>query len=316
MASETNGAVANRDSWKDRTWVLWLVFTLLLALFLRGPELLSQVWGNTGMTMLARGLTAAPEGATQAELLLRRAVAHAPENRSAWRGLGLALAAQGEDDEAIAAWRSGGLSAKELRDQWYYMGLAYETSEQWEEALRAYEQAVEIRDLTDVDQSDPYYRMGMIYHRKLAPPQLENALAAYEAALAADDFSTTKEAADCHYRRGEILRWQEANPDEYIAEYQQAIALDPRHTLARIWLGTSYYTRDGDAARAEAEIRQALELDPQNHYAKKWAYVHLGDIHRQEGWVDEALVLYKQALEIDPEFEAAHKRLLWLSEGE
>ena len=73
-----------------------------------------------------------------------------------------------------------------------------------------------------------------------------------------------------------------------------------------------YYARDKDVAMAEAEIRQALELSPQN----KWAYVHLGGIYRQEGWIEEAAAMYQQALEIDPEFEAAQRELQALKDSE
>ena len=140
------------------------------------------------------------------------------------------------------------------------------------------------------------------------PRQLEKALAFYEAALAADDFSSKSEAADCHYKRGEVLRWQKADPDEYIAEFQQAIEFDPRHPWAHILLGLSIYERDKDATMAEAELLEALELAPQN----KWAYYHLGEIYRQEERTGEAVAMCERALEIDPTFEAAQKRLVAL----
>jgi len=235
----------------------------------------------------------------------------------------------------VAAWRAGGISAQQLieageearnakryeealrwygraarlephrGDPWYYAGLAREGMERWEEALAAYERAVAVGSFTGVHCSSPYYRMGVIYQWRLEPRQLDAALAAYESAIETDDFSANWEAADCHYKRGEILLWKGADPDEYIREFQQAIELNPRHDWAHIRLGFAYYARDRDAVRAETEIRQAIALSPRN----KWAYYHLGEVYRQEGRTNEARAMYEKALEIDPEFEAAQKRL-------
>jgi len=162
-----------------------------------------------------------------------------------------------------------------------------------------------VGSFTGVHCSSPYYRMGVIYQWRLEPRQLDAALAAYESAIETDDFSANWEAADCHYKRGEILLWKGADPDEYIREFQQAIELNPRHDWAHIRLGFAYYARDRDAVRAETEIRQAIALSPRN----KWAYYHLGEVYRQEGRTNEARAMYEKALEIDPEFEAAQKRL-------
>jgi len=239
------------------------------------------------------------------------------------------------DRRAVAAWRAGGISAQQLikageaarkarryeealewyrravrlephrGDPWYYAGLAWEGMERWEEALAAYERAVAVGSFTGVHHSSPYYRMGVIYQWRLEPRQVDAALAAYEAAIEADDFSANWEAADCHYKRGEILQWKGAKPDEYIREFQRAIELNPRHDWAHIRLGLAYYARDRDAIAAEAEIRQAIALSPRN----KWAYYHLGEVYRQEGRLDEAKAMYEKALEIDPNFEAARRQL-------
>ncbi len=145
----------------------------------------------------------------------------------------------------------------------------------------------------------------MIYQWRLEPRQVDAALAAYEAALEVPRFNSPRERADCHYRRGEILWWQGADPDAYIAEYERAIELDPEFTSAHILLGVAFYAREQDATLAEASVRHALELSPKN----KWAYYYLGEIRRQEGHVEEAVAMYQRALALDQDFEAAQKRL-------
>ncbi|MCR4408480.1 MAG: tetratricopeptide repeat protein [Anaerolineae bacterium] len=257
-----------------------------------------------------------------AEALPLTALRPAEQMVRQWQAAGLTaqdFIARGEEErqakqyqEALrwyerATWLEPGLG-----DGWYYIGLAYEGLEQWKEALGAYEQAIETGSFASVHRSSPPYRLGAIYQWRLEPRQTDAALAAYEAAIATNDFSADWEAADCHYKRGEILWWQGSNPDEYIAAYKRAIALNPQHASAHMLLGVAYYTRDKDVAMAETEIRRAIELSPQN----KWAYYHLGEIYRQEGRMDEARAMYEQALEIDPQFEAAKGRLEALSNSD
>ncbi|MBC7251541.1 MAG: tetratricopeptide repeat protein [Anaerolineae bacterium] len=232
-----------------------------------------------------------------------------------WKEAGLTaqdFIARGEEErkakryeEALAWYERAARLEPGLGDPWYYTGLAYEGLEQWVAALESYQRAIDMGSFTAVHRSSPYYRLGVIYQWRLESRQADAALAAYEAAIEADDFSADWEAADCHYKRGEILWWKKADPDEYIAEYQRAIELNPKHASAHILLGVAYYARDKDVAAAEAEIRQAIELSPQN----KWTYYHLGEIYRQEGRTDEARAMYEQALEIDPQFAAAQEKL-------
>jgi len=214
-------------------------------------------------------------------------------------------------EEAMAWYERAMRLEPGLGDPWYYAGLLYENQQQWLQALDAYERATASGCLRQVHRSSPRYRAGIIYQGRLDPRQPESALAAYEAALKPNDFSTVAEAADCHFRRGQVLRSQKADPSEYIAEFQQVVELDPRHTGAHILLGLAIYEQDKDASAAEAELFRALELAPQD----RWVYYHLGEIYRQEGRTGEATAMYKQALEIAPDFEEAQKRLATLGDG-
>lgn len=191
-----------------------------------------------------------------------------------------------------------------LSDPWYYIGLAYEGMGEWMDALEAYELAVNTDAFITVGRSSPYYRMGEIYQQQLVKQQVESALAAYEAAIKLGDFDNKWEISDCHYERGRILQQMGMNPAKYMAEYQRAIKMNPEHASAHVHLGLAYYTQYKDVERAEAEIKLAIELT-QN----KWAYYHLGEIYRQKGRKDEAKMMYKQALEIDPTFKMAQNRL-------
>ncbi len=250
-----------------------------------------------------------------AQLPALEALQSGPQIVEAWLRAGLTardFIRQGEEaqragryDEATAWYGRALRLAADLGDSWYKLGQLYEEQQQWPEALAAYQQASTAGRLDQTERSSVYYRMGLIYQTRLDPRQPEAALAAYQAALAADDFSSVADAADSHYRRGQLLREQGGNPDLYIAGFRQAIALNPRHVWAHILLGVAVYQQAGDAVEAETRLLQAIELAAQN----KWACYYLGEVYRQEGRSDEAAAMYRRALEIDPAFESARERL-------
>jgi tetratricopeptide (TPR) repeat protein len=208
-------------------------------------------------------------------------------------------------DEALAWYQRAIRLEPSLGDPWYYTGLLYEDLQRWSEALDAYQQASAEPRFNQVHRSSPYYQAGILSCRRLDPPQLDTALAALNVALAADDFGSVVEAADCHYWRGLVLRAQDASPEEILAEFQKAVSLDPKHAYAHFELGMSLYDTAHDASGAEAELLTALQLARHN----KRFYYQLGELYRWEGRVDEAATMYEQALIIDPEYKAARKGL-------
>jgi tetratricopeptide (TPR) repeat protein len=203
----------------------------------------------------------------------------------AWRQTGLTLqdflnrgeAAReaGQDSEAMAWYERAMWIEPQLSDPWYYVGRLYETDGQWQKALAAYEHALALDRSQQVGRSSSHFRMGVIYQRYLDPPQLEDALAAYQLALAAGDSTSRRDAAWVHARLGQVQ-----------------------------------YALDGHAAPAESEMLKALELAP----GDKWLWVILGDLHLQEGQVGQATAMFQRALEIDPNFEASQRRLDALQE--
>jgi tetratricopeptide (TPR) repeat protein len=231
-----------------------------------------------------------------------------------WEALGLTTASdfikigefarQGKLYERAQEWYERAKRIEpELGDTWYHIGLLYEDQQLWRRAIEAYEQAIASNNLRQVHHSNPFYRMGLIYQWQLN--QADDALAAYKTAIELNDFDTDKEAAECHYKRGEILWWTGGDPDEYIAEYQQAIELNPKHASAHILLAVAYYIRYKDVTMAENEIQEAMRLEPHN----PWAYLHLGDIYRQNGRETDACNTYRKVLQIAPDNRLAGEKL-------
>ncbi len=246
----------------------------------------------------------------------------AERTTDAWRGeaytqaqaIDTAKAAQaaGRPEEALVwLWRAVALQP-EVGDARYQLGLWYQELQLYPEAVRAFERALEIGDFERVSPSDPAYHAGLLYQSRLDPRDPARALALYDSALALNQFSTPAKLADCHYQRGEILRGEGHSIEEYIAVFEAAIASDPLHAWAHARLGYAYYQRDGNVAAAEAELEKAIALKPTD----RWLYVILGDIYRLEERREEARAEYDQALEIDPDFEAARSRLQAMDDGQ
>jgi tetratricopeptide (TPR) repeat protein len=186
----------------------------------------------------------------------------------------------------------------------------------WPQALDAYEKAISADRFRHVGRSNPHYREGVIYQWRLEPRQPDDALAAYEAALAIDQFSSPIDAAQTHYQYGYGLRERQTDvadtAGDYMAEFRRAVELNPKHVWAHIMLGIALHERDGGAAAAEDEFLTALGLEPDNTAA----LYHLGELYRQEGQTDRAVEMYERVLKIDPDFEAAKQALATLRGGE
>jgi superkiller protein 3 len=256
--------------------------------------------------------------------------------------LGFAYLAAGDPTAAAEAWQAAGLSAWEfievgdsmaqaqqqagaivwynralviqpgLADAWYALGLAYQQQEQWSDAINAYTAALEAETWQNVQPGDVYYRLGQIYQNAAASQDLEKALEMYAAALDSDAFSSETIRADVHYKRGEIYFWLGRRPSESMAEYRQAIALDPEHYWAHLRLGQALYQTYQDVDRAVVELQLAIDCWPSGP-SQKWPYRILGDIYQEAGMTTEAIAAYQEALRFDPQDEQVADKLAALS---
>jgi superkiller protein 3 len=196
--------------------------------------------------------------------------------RAAWAKAGITAqdliavgeaARQAERYEEALGWYERAMWVEPgLGDPWYYVGLVHEEQRLRLQALESYKCAISIDHFQLVHRSSVHYRSGEI----LGSQQVEFALREYELAIKINDFKTDWEAANSHYKRGNILRRLGASPEMVVAEYERAIDIYPEHV---------------------------------------WAYSRLGEIYEQEGRVEEAIVAYKRALSIDPDFGQLREKL-------
>ena len=88
--------------------------------------------------------------------------------------------------------------------------------------------------------------------------------------------------------------------DEGIAKYQKATEIDPNFAIAwNNWGAALHDEKKGD--EAIAKYRKALEIEP--NYALAWD--NWGDELYQGGKLDEAIAKFQKATEVDPDFAAA-----------
>jgi tetratricopeptide (TPR) repeat protein len=101
-----------------------------------------------------------------------------------------------------------------------------------------------------------------------------------------------------------FLDWNWASAQEH---FERAIALDPNYATAHHWYAEAYLIPMGQVDAAIAEARKAQELDPLSPAIA----TDLGKELYFGRRYDEAVIQFRHALELDPDFISAHN---WLSD--
>src|SRR5262249_55078260 len=112
--------------------------------------------------------------------------------------------------------------------------------------------------------------------------------------------------AAAHYNLGNALYAQNKR-DEAIAAYRKAIELDPKSAPAHNKLGCALHAKR-DLDGADSAYKKALDLDPKDSVA----YNKLGNALYAQNKRDEAIAAYRKAIELDPKLAMAHNKLAWL----
>jgi tetratricopeptide (TPR) repeat protein len=92
-----------------------------------------------------------------------------------------------------------------------------------------------------------------------------------------------------------------------IADYNEAIRLDPQYALAYNNRGNAYRAK-GDADRAIADYNRAIAIDPLPKSAKGTIniYNNRGNAYKAKGDIDHAIADYNEAIRLDPNFVDAY----------
>ncbi len=101
-----------------------------------------------------------------------------------------------------------------------------------------------------------------------------------------------------------IAQINNKNWNAAIANFREAVKLNPNYVLAHYFLGNAL-ARTGNFEMAEIHFRNAIQLQPD--YAA--AYNDLGNTLAAQGNPEEAMTHYKKAAEIKPDYVEAHINL-------
>jgi len=142
----------------------------------------------------------------------------------------------------------------------------------------------------DPGASEAWYRLGQVSELQ---EDLDEALVAYERALALGSFASTEGEAECHSRRGAIFglmnEWDRAE-----SEYASAAGLLPTVPAHHADLGWASYMCCGDTEKAETELFMAIELDAEYELP----YRRLIALYEGERRPERALAVADAAVEV------------------
>ncbi|MEA2956387.1 MAG: hypothetical protein QOJ58_1887 [Alphaproteobacteria bacterium] len=111
-----------------------------------------------------------------------------------------------------------------------------------------------------------------------------------------------KDLLSAYIQRGRFYTRRGDNWDQAIADFGEALRLDPRNVDALALHGVLTINR-GDAARAQAEMNEAIRLDPKSAIAHN----SIGFFHNTKGDYDRALAEINEAIRLEPKFGYAYK---------
>ena len=290
---------------------------------------------------LALGRNLASQGKQNSAITCyQRAIKQQPDLIEAVLALGELLTELGQIQQAIACYLHG-LKQQQHPELYFRLGNLYQAKQQWAQAALCYQKATQY----DAEHGAAYHQLAEILSHQ---QQWESAVAAYRQAIKFNpDFSWSYN--NLGYALIQLERWSEAIPvyqqaiklnPEFpwayynLAEahaqlkqwspavklYQQSIEIQQDLPQAQQKLGDALYQRSQeDRQQALSHFLLAIEQDPQNAEAYHRAlaidnrnlalYLKLGDLLAESGKLDEALVIYQMALEIQPKNSDVLERL-------
>ncbi len=173
----------------------------------------------------------------------------------------------------------------------YWLGEALNRQQQWEEAISAYQKAIELNsELNHFHQS--------LGDALVQVKRFEEAIACYQKAIELQpDFSWT------YHQLGNALSEQE-KWEEAVVAYCQAISLNPKFFGSYYKLGKIRF-QTGDIEEAVSWYRQAIAINPDAY----WLHYEMGDALSEKQQWRQAIKVYRQAIELEPNVDWLYPKL-------
>lgn len=200
-------------------------------------------------------------------------------------------------DKSLSWYQAAAAISPQTADTWYRIGLIYEDQQEYALATTAYQTALEKDSLLQVKIGDILFRVtaAEIKGVKSSDVEWDSVLIMLDSLLSEDAFSVPFHRIQTHYMRAEALRHLGNNIDA-ITEYEWVIAHRPNDFWSHTHLGWLVWQEYKNLDDAAMWLLKAIEIDPRS----KWGYRTLGDVYKEVGKDKAALVMYRNALMIDP----------------
>jgi len=195
--------------------------------------------------------------------------------------------AEGRPGEAETALRTIIDTYPQSPDAVHLLGLALLKQNRVEEAITAFQNAISLKD----DNPAFHHNLGLA---EMTAERFAEAEEAYRRAV-----ELNPNEASNFIGLGSALRKQEL-PEEAEVVMQEAVEKFPESFLALNELAMALEAL-GRANEAEKTFRLALDINEEPAL-----YFNLGNVHRDQRRIDEALAAYDRAIELKPDFAEAH----------
>lgn len=249
----------------------------------------AEAHNNLGLLLQAQ-----PDGRTEAMVEFSAALQAQPNLAEAHYNLALALMAEpARRPEAIAHLQEAVRFRPRFAEAYYQLGVIYQRSRQNQEALEAYDRALQIRP----ENPQTHYAEGTVLAQM--PARHDEAASHFREAIRLDP-----RLAEAYHRLGKIFE-EQGRGEEAQAAYGKAVQLKPGLVEARYDFGGLLAER-AQLPEAAVQLAEAVRLAPD--FAE--AHYRLGVVlARIPGRVNEAAAEYQETLRLAPDFAEAHNNL-------
>lgn len=239
-------------------------------------------------TLASLSLGKVQEALTYAE----KTVTADPFSSDAWAIRAWALVENGRNGEALAS----ALHARELDEKnmraWVQLARAYFAQGQNTRAQSAIEEALTL----DPDSYEAYWVRGQIREEGLF--EFQGALSDYQTAY---DIARIAQPIVAGAIAVDIAQQQALRNQDYtgaIATLKGVLETNPENALALFWLGTVYFSYQGDPPQAAVYLQKCVDENPDSYNC---AYL-LGRAQFSQGYTREAAESFNRAVELKTPF--------------